>query len=68
MPRVAHRYFLVPAFLARHLLALEGIEARDRGIQVGQRQGDGRVAHVLVQVHRRRQRQADAREACTITY
>ena len=52
LSRVTHGNLLVPAFLARHLLSFEGIEAADGDIQVGHGQSDGRVAHILVQVHR----------------
>ena len=60
---IAHGDLLVPPFLAHHVLALEGIEARDADVQVGESHGDGRVAHVLLQVHGAAQRHADAGEA-----
>ena len=62
MTRVAHGDFLIPALLACHVLALERIEARDGNVQVGHGERHGGIAHVLSQVERRRQRQADARE------
>ena len=62
MTRVAHGNLLIPALLACHVLALERIEARDGNVQVGHGERHGGIAHVLSQVERRRQRQADARE------
>ena len=59
---IAHRDFLIPALLAGHLLAFEGIEAADGDVQVGHGQGDGGVAHVLVEVHGGTQGHADAGE------
>ena len=60
--RVAHRDLLIPAFGAYPLLALERIELGDRDVEFGERHAYGRVAHILVQVHRRTQTHADARE------
>ena len=53
MSRVTHRNFLVPPFFSHHFLAFEGVEARNRDVQVWQRHGDGRVAHILRQIHGR---------------
>ena len=63
MSGIAHRNLLVPALLSGCVLATEGIEAADGDVHVGQRQCDGGIAHVLVEVHRRAQRHAYARES-----
>ena len=47
---VAHGYLLIPALLACHALALEGVEAAYGDIEVGERDCHGGVAHVLVEV------------------
>ena len=47
---VAHGDFLIPSFFSHLVLAAEGIEAGDADVQVGQRHGDARVAHILAQV------------------
>ena len=60
---IAHRNLFIPALLARHLFSLEGVESADVDVQVGQCQGNGRVAHVLVQVHGGAHSHAYARES-----
>ena len=57
---VAQRDLLIPPLVARRVLALEGVEARERNVKVGERHGDGRVAHVLVEVGCGAERQAYA--------
>ena len=47
LSRVRKTDFLVPAFFSYCLLAAEGIEAIDIDGEVGQGDGERRVAHVL---------------------
>ena len=54
---VVHRYFLIPALLAHHLLPSERVDALQVDAQVGKTQVDGRVLQVLRKVHTRRQAQ-----------
>ena len=57
LARVLHRDFLVPALLARALLAFEGVEARDVENHRGQRDRDGLVLRVLRDGHVGRERE-----------
>ena len=57
---VRHRNLLIPTFIASCVLALEGIESRERDIEVGQRYRQCRVAHVLREVGSRAERESDA--------
>ena len=52
---IAQVDLLIPAFLSSHLLPLEGVETVHVDVDVREEHGDGRVTHVLVQVHRRRE-------------
>ena len=56
---VAHGYFLIPSLLAHLPFAAEGIEAREGDAEVGQGDGNRRVAHVLRQVARGGDGEAD---------
>ena len=66
--RIAHGNLLVPFLVAHHLLSAERIEARDADVQVGQRHGYRRVAHILREVGGRAERHSDAREVGTPAY
>ena len=59
---VAHRDLLIPPCISHGLLPFERIELRHRYIQVGQGQIDGRIAHVLVQVHCSEERHSNTGE------
>ena len=65
---VLHGDFLIPPFLAHHLLASEGVESCDVDVHLWERQLERGVAHVLRDIHRRGDAHADAGESRAIGY
>ena len=62
LARVGERYLLVPSLLAHLTLAAEGVHTLERDGHVGQGDGQRGVAHILRDIGRGRNGQADAGE------
>ena len=60
--------FLIPPFVAHRMLALEGEDGRERDVQVGQSDRDGRVACGLSNVGRKRDIKFLVREIARIAH